>query len=357
MQVMLGTGDRVKAEDSESSSIVGEAIHSIKTVVSLGLEDALVKQYNEVSAKDLSNLTNDSLYIGTVMGLAVAVNHWDWALLMWWGAYILYHHSYAFTFEDFNISIFSFFFGMFGLAAAGAGMADAKEAKVACKNVFALMDRTSLIDPFDSEGMKDTSVKGDILLDKVNFTYPARSNLQVCNDYTLNVPAGKSIGLVGQSGSGKSTAIQLIERFYDIDTGNGSVAMDGINVKGINYQFLHGQLGLVGQEPVLYKGTIADNIWMNCPLGKNRDQIDMELVHKAAKAANAHEFISEFPEQYQTDVGTGGERLSGGQKQRVAIARALVANPRVLLLDEATSALDTDSEKVVQQALDNLIKV
>ncbi len=354
MQVMLGTGERVQAEDSESSSIVGEAIHSIKTVVSLGLEDTLVKQYNLVSSKDLSTLEKDSLYIGTVMGLAVAINHWDWALLMWWGAYILYHHSYAFTFEDFNIALFAFFFGMFGLAAAGAGMADANEAKDACRNVFTLMDRITTIDPFDDKGVKDVSIKGSIKLDKVNFTYPARLHLQVCNDYTLDIPAGKSIGLVGQSGSGKSTAIQLIERFYD--TNNGTVSLDGMDVKSINYKFLHGQLGLVGQEPVLYKGSVAENIWLGCPIDKDRDKIDMDLVNIAAKAANAHEFISAFPEGYETDVGTAGERLSGGQKQRVAIARALVTNPKILLLDEATSALDTDSEKVVQNALDNLIK-
>ena len=354
MQVMLGTGDRVKAEDSASSSIVGEAIHSVKTVVSLGLEDALVKQYNEVSAKDLSNLKNDSLYVGAAMGLAVAVNHWDWALLMWWGAYILYHHSYAFTFEDFNIALFAFFFGMFGLAAAGAGMADANEAKDACRNVFTLMDRITQIDPFDEGGIKDVSIKGSLKLDKVNFTYPARLNLQVCNEYSLDIPAGKSIGLVGQSGSGKSTAIQLIERFYD--SNRGVVSVDGMDVKTLNYKFLHGQLGLVGQEPVLYKGSIAENIWMGCPSDKDSNNIDMNLITTAAKAANAHDFISAFPEGYDTDVGTSGERLSGGQKQRVAIARALVTNPKVLLLDEATSALDTESEKVVQNALDNLIK-
>lgn len=200
-------------------------------------------------------------------------------------------------------------------------------------------------------------------LDKVNFTYPSRPDLQVCNNYSLTVEAGTSIGLVGQSGSGKSTAIQLLERFYDPDS--GQVTLDGSSLDELNYQWLHGHVGYVGQEPVLYKGSVAENIWLGAK-GKlestdtvARDaaiQTAMPRIVECAKEANAHSFVSEFPEGYDADVGTGGERLSGGQKQRIAIARALMSEPKVLLLDEATSALDTESEKVVQSALDNLIK-
>lgn len=155
------------------------------------------------------------------------------------------------------------------------------------------------------------------------------------------------MALVGASGSGKSTAIQLTERFYDPDT--GTVSLDGVDLKDLNVSWLRQQIGLVGQEPVLFSGTIAENIGYGCP-GSTRDD-----VIAAAKMANAHNFIMEFPGGYDTDVGEKGGQLSGGQKQRVAIARAMVKNPTVLLLDEATSALDNESERVVQAALDNLL--
>merc|ERR1712216_158955 len=156
-----------------------------------------------------------------------------------------------------------------------------------------------------------------------------------------------TVALVGASGSGKSTAVSLGERFYDPDS--GSVTLDGTDLKELNVRWLREQIGLVGQEPVLFSGTIADDISSGKP-GSTREQVET-----AAKMANAHAFIMEFPEGYDTNVGEKGGQLSGGQKQRVAIARAMIKNPAVLLLDEATSALDTESERVVQAALDDLL--
>ena len=155
------------------------------------------------------------------------------------------------------------------------------------------------------------------------------------------------MALVGQSGSGKSTAIQLIERFYDPDA--GCVKLDGVNIQDLNIAWLRKQIGLVGQEPVLFAGTIAENI------GYGKEGATMAEIEAAAKSANAHSFIETLPSKYDTDVGEKGGQLSGGQKQRVAIARAIIKNPVVLLLDEATSALDTESERVVQEALDQLL--
>ena len=162
-----------------------------------------------------------------------------------------------------------------------------------------------------------------------------------------------TVGLVGSSGSGKSTAIQLIERFYDPDS--GAVTLDGKSLKEINYTSLHNVLGFVGQEPVLFSGTVYENIALGLPADAGLSEEQMrEKVELAAIKANAHQFISSFPDAYDTDIATDGELLSGGQKQRVAIARAIVSEPKVLLLDEATSALDNKSEKVVQAALDAL---
>jgi ATP-binding cassette subfamily B (MDR/TAP) protein 1 len=170
---------------------------------------------------------------------------------------------------------------------------------------------------------------------------------QVCNGYSLEIAAGTTVALVGASGSGKSTAIQLMERFYDPDS--GVVTLDGVDLRELNVRWLRQQIGLVGQEPVLFSGTIAENIAYGKPGSTPAD------VEQAARMANAWDFIQEFPAKFDTDVGEKGGQLSGGQKQRIAIARAMIKNPAVLLLDEATSALDTESERIVQGALDELL--
>jgi ATP-binding cassette subfamily B (MDR/TAP) protein 1 len=185
-------------------------------------------------------------------------------------------------------------------------------------------------------------------LDQLFFTYPTRSDVQVLNGLSLEIPAGKTVALVGQSGCGKSSTIQLIQRFYDpID---GKITLDGKDIKKLNVGWLRRQIGLVGQEPVLFTGSIAENIRHGKP------DATLDEIINAAKASNAHEFIDLFPDKYDTQVGEKGAQMSGGQKQRIAIARAIIKNPSILLLDEATSALDSESEKIVQDALNNLMK-
>ena len=158
----------------------------------------------------------------------------------------------------------------------------------------------------------------------------------------------QTVALVGESGSGKSTVISLLERFYNPDS--GAISLDGVEIKSLKVNWLRDQMGLVGQEPVLFNDTIRANI----AYGKHKEVTEEELI-KVAKAANAHEFISSLPQGYDTTVGERGVQLSGGQKQRVAIARAILKDPRILLLDEATSALDAESERIVQDALDNVM--
>ena len=158
----------------------------------------------------------------------------------------------------------------------------------------------------------------------------------------------QTVALVGESGSGKSTIISLLERFYNPDS--GTISLDGVEIKSLKVNWLRDQMGLVGQEPVLFNDTIRANI----AYGKHKEVTEEELI-KVAKAANAHEFISSLPQGYDTTVGERGVQLSGGQKQRVAIARAILKDPRILLLDEATSALDAESERIVQDALDNVM--
>jgi len=238
------------------------------------------------------------------------------------------------------------------MGAMGLGMIDPAvqaltKARVAAKTILEVVTRKPTIDTFSDAGEKPASCNGRIELKNVHFTYPARPDHKVCNGYNLVVEAGKTVALCGASGSGKSTAIQLVERFYDPD--EGSVTLDGSDLRDLNVGWLRQQIGLVAQEPVLFSGTIAENIGMGKP-GATREEVE-----NAAKMSNAHDFIMEFPNGYDTDVGEKGGQLSGGQKQRVAIARAMIKDPAVLLLDEATSALDTQSERIVQAALDDLL--
>ena len=184
----------------------------------------------------------------------------------------------------------------------------------------------------------------------VRFHYPSRPDVQVLRGLDLVVPDGATVALVGASGCGKSTTIQLLERFYDATA--GTVTLGGVDVRDLNVGWLRARIGLVGQEPTLFNMSIADNIAYGA-----RGEATREEVIEAARMANAHDFIAAFPDGYDTGVGEGGAQLSGGQKQRIAIARAIIKDPDVLLLDEATSALDTESERIVQAALDRLLSL
>ena len=217
------------------------------------------------------------------------------------------------------------------------------KARRACVEVLKTINRVPPIDSFSEKGAKLPAVRGDIEVRDVRFAYPSAPDHQICVDYNLSITAGQMVALVGPSGSGKSTIIALLERFYDPTA--GAVLLDGVDLKTLSLKWLRQQMGLVSQEPVLFVGTVLENI----SYGKQDGTASREEVDEAAKMANAHGFISDhLPSKYDTQVGQGGGKLSGGQKQRVAIARALIKRPAILLLDEATSALDTASERIVQ---------
>lgn len=219
--------------------------------------------------------------------------------------------------------------------------------------MYETIDRVPTIDSSSDAGLKPEKCIGEIKLENVKFNYPSRPNVPIVKDLSLTFPAGQTIALVGASGSGKSTVISLVERFYD--PLSGVVRLDGIDLKELNVKWLRTQIGLVSQEPTLFATTIKGNVahgligtkWEN-----SSEEEKMALIKEACIKANADGFITKLPLGYDTMVGERGFLLSGGQKQRIAIARAIVSDPRILLLDEATSALDTQSEGVVQNALD-----
>lgn len=190
-----------------------------------------------------------------------------------------------------------------------------------------------------------SSLSNQVTFNNLNFRY---NEEYVLNDINFEIPKGKSVALVGQSGSGKSTIANLLPRFYDLEEGN--ISLDGINIKDLSLSNLRNLMGIVTQDAILFNDTIANNISFGM---KN---VTEEKLIEAAKIANAHDFIQQLPNGYNTNIGDGGGKLSGGQKQRISIARAVLKNPDILVLDEATSALDTESEKLVQEALNNLMK-
>ncbi|KAB5571931.1 P-loop containing nucleoside triphosphate hydrolase protein [Coniochaeta sp. 2T2.1] len=225
----------------------------------------------------------------------------------------------------------------------------------AASDLFKRIDRESKIDSLSSDGVRPSECHGDIVLDNVDFSYPSRPNVQVLRGLSLTIPANKTTAIVGPSGSGKSTIVALLERWFSPP--GGKITLDGQKIEDLNLQWLRTNIRLVQQEPVLFSGSIFQNVaygLSGTAQADSADDVKMQLVEQACKSAYAHDFVEKLPEGYHTQIGVRGGTLSGGQKQRLAIARSIISNPRVLLLDEATSALDPSSERIVQQALNNV---
>uniref|UniRef100_A0A7C9DT60 Adenosinetriphosphatase n=1 Tax=Opuntia streptacantha TaxID=393608 RepID=A0A7C9DT60_OPUST len=252
------------------------------------------------------------------------------------------------AFHNFSPSVRMLSPSAFGVAEALALTPEIVKGSDALGSVFSILKRKTTIDSDDPKSKIVTDIKGDIEFRCVSFKYPTRPEVTILKELNLKIPAGKSLAVVGQSGSGKSTLISLVMRFYDPTS--GSVLIDGFDIRSLNLKSLRKRTSIVQQEPALFSTTIYENIRYG-----NEGGTEIEIM-KAAKAANAHGFISRMPDGYDTKVGEKGSQLSGGQKQRVAIARALLKDPSILLLDEATSALDASSEKLVQEALENLMQ-
>ncbi|MDB4956597.1 MAG: transporter related protein [Myxococcales bacterium] len=245
-------------------------------------------------------------------------------------------------------SFFLYTFIVAGAVADLAGLwASLQRAAGATDRLFAVIDTVPEIrDPEHAKPLPEG--KGAIRFERVNFTYAARPGQPVLVDVDLEVKPGEVIALVGPSGAGKSTILSLLYRFYDASSGR--ITLEGVDVRDLKLQDLRRSIAMVAQEPVLFSGSVRENI------AYGREGANQLEIEQAARDANAHEFISGFPDGYDTLIGERGTKLSGGQKQRVALARALIANPRVLVLDEATSNLDAESEAAVQVALARIME-
>lgn len=346
MKFTKGFATDEKMMYEEASQVASDSVRSIRTVASFCAERKIVEMYKKKCEGPKNAGKRQGFISGVSVGLSVFLIFSFEAISFYWGAHLV---------QDGKTTYERVYRVYFALVIAGVGISqqtsygpDFAKAMVSAASIFAILDQTSKIDSSDDSGTTLNEINGVIEFRNVNFTYPTRPDVQIFHDICLVVKSHKTVALVGESGCGKSTALSLLQRFYDLNS--GQITLDGMDIRKFQLRWLRKQMGLVSQEPVLFNDTIRANI----AYGKEGNATEAEIL-TAAELANAHNFISGLQQGYDTIVGERGIKLSGGQKQRVAIARAILKEPKVLLLDEATSALDVASERTVQDALDRVM--
>ncbi|KAJ0977985.1 hypothetical protein J5N97_013459 [Dioscorea zingiberensis] len=341
-RILIGIATKIREEYNKAGHIAEQAISSIRTVYSFVGEKKTMAEFSTALEGSLKLGLRQGLIKGIAVGSTNGIIYSIWAFLLWYSSKLVINRNAAGG-TIFGVGTITIAGGI----AFGTSLSNLKyfvEASVAAGRISDVVRRVPKIDSESGEGEILQETQGEVEFKGVKFAYPSRPDSIVLNDFNLMVPAGKTVALVGSSGSGKSTVIALLERFYDPD--NGAILLDGVDIKKLKLKWLRSQMGLVSQEPALFATSIKENILFG------KEGATMQEVMDACMTANVHEFISQLPLGYDTQVGEKGIQLSGGQKQRIAIARAIIRSPKILLLDEATSALDTESERIVQEAID-----
>ncbi|CAO2838015.1 unnamed protein product [Amaranthus hypochondriacus] len=343
--VATGLMARIRKSYVKAGEIAEEVIANVRTVQAFVGEEKAVNSYKEALLKTYKYGIKGGVAKGLGLGSLHCVLFFSWALLVWYTS-IVVHKGTANGGESFTTMLNVVIAGL-SLGQAAPDISGFLRARVSAYPIFEMIERGNVGKVGSKGGTKLNSVDGHIEFKDVYFSYPSRPEVKIFDKFCLDIPSGKIVALVGGSGSGKSTVISLIERFYEPLAGH--ILLDGNDIKDLDLKWLRQQIGLVNQEPALFATSIRENILYG------KDDATLDEITRAAKLSEAITFINNLPERFDTQVGERGIQLSGGQKQRIAIARALVKNPSILLLDEATSALDVESEKSVQEALDRVM--
>ncbi|XP_051122621.1 putative multidrug resistance protein [Andrographis paniculata] len=338
----------VKAQKAQNkgSQVASEAVVNHRTIAAFSSQDKILRLFASTLKGPREESLKQSWLSGAGLFLSQFLTTASVALTYWYGGRLMNKGLVS------SKHMFQVFFILMStgksIADAGTMSSDLAKGSSAVGSVFTILDRRSEIEPDSADGITTRKgLKGKIEINGVHFSYPTRPEQMILQGLNLNIEPGMTMAIVGQSGSGKSTIIALIERFYDPI--RGSVLIDGRDIRSYNLRDLRSQIALVSQEPTLFAGTIEENIAYGVETATESE------IRNAAIVANAEEFISSLKSGYKTYCGERGVQLSGGQKQRIALARAILKNPCVLLLDEATSALDSVSESVVQEALERMM--
>ncbi|KAJ8748666.1 hypothetical protein K2173_008111 [Erythroxylum novogranatense] len=346
MSILISrTAIRGQKAYAEAATVVEQTIGSIRTVASFTGEKRAINAYNKFLFNAYKSGVQEGLAAGIGLGAIMFIVFSTYSLAVWYGSRLISQNGYKGG-QVINV-IVAVLTASMSLGQASPCMSAFSAGQAAGYKMFETINRKPKIDAYDTSGRILDDLHGDVELKDVYFTYPTRPDEQIFCGFSLFIPSGTTAALVGHSGSGKSTVISLIERFYDPQA--GEILIDGVNLKDLQLKWIRGQIGLVSQEPVLFTSSIKDNI------AYGKEGATVEEIRAAAELANAAKFIDKLPQGLDTMVGEHGTQLSGGQKQRIAIARAILKDPRILLLDEATSALDAESEKIVQEASDRIM--
>ena len=335
--------DRVQREQGAFLSIVEETLGGLRVIKAFNAESIFASRFRKSTdrffrySNSLLNRQNLASPVGEFLGILVI------GVLLWFGGRMVLVEA------SLDASSFIAYMGLaYNILTPAKAISKAsygvKKGNAAAERVLEILETESPIqDPAD--GREKHAFETALRLENVSFSY---GDEPVLKNFTLEVAKGKTVALVGQSGSGKSTVASLVARFYDVEA--GKITLDGADIRHITQASLRNLMGLVTQDSILFNDTVRNNILLGRPGASEQE------VEAAARVANAHEFISQLPQGYDTNIGDGGNKLSGGQKQRLSIARAVLKNPPIMVLDEATSALDTESERLVQDALEKMMR-
>ena len=343
--VLSPTKKKDNKTDIEAGAILSECVINTKTIFSFNFQKTAVDMYLSLLLSDSNIYVQNALLSGFFMGLGAFATYSCIATIIHFAKEFIL--DFDLIFNDFFFAVAPLMLMVAGISEGLNGISDYPKAKAAFISLFKIIRTNSLIPSFyeDNRGkIEPDNLKGKIEFRNVTFAYPTKPEIDILKNVSFVIEPGQSVGLVGYSGCGKSTIIQLIERFYEVEDGCGEVLIDDINVKDYNIYSLRKKIGLVSQEPVLFKRSVYENILYG------RLDAKKEEVLAAAKAAAIEKFFD------KKQMGTKEDPVSGGEKQRLAIARTFLKDPVILLLDEATSALDKESEKMVQESIDILQK-